>query len=111
MAMTAPVAQAAAPAGWRIQFFLPASYTLATVPRPVDPRVSLVELPPRTYAVLTYTGDRSPAAAARSQSRLLRGLDATPWTPAGSPVSWFYDPPWTVPFLRRNEAAVEVVAR
>jgi hypothetical protein len=111
IAMTTPVAQTAVPAGWRIQFFLPASYTMVTVPQPLDPRVTVVELPSRTFAVLTYTGDRAPVAAARSQARMLQGLEAMPWVPVGSPVSWFYDPPWTVPFLRRNEAAVEVAPR
>ncbi|HEY2195594.1 MAG TPA: hypothetical protein VGH76_25280 [Actinomycetospora sp.] len=26
----------------------------------------------------------------------------------GEPVAWFYDPPWTLPFRRRNEIAVPV---
>ena len=26
----------------------------------------------------------------------------------GDPVVWFYDPPWTLPPLRRNEVAVRV---
>lgn len=31
------------------------------------------------------------------------GFDA-----AGEPSAWFYDPPWTLPFCRRNEIAVPV---
>jgi hypothetical protein len=30
---------------------------------------------------------------------------------AGAPVSWFYDPPWTIPALRRNEIAIPVAPR
>lgn len=39
---------------------------------------------------------------------LQQGLDGTNWTPSGAPVAYFYDPPWTLPFLRRNEVAVPV---
>lgn len=31
--------------------------------------------------------------------------------PDGPPVAWFYDPPWTIPMLRRNEIAVPVMQR
>jgi hypothetical protein len=29
-------------------------------------------------------------------------------TPVGAPVFAFYDPPWTLPFFRRNEVMVEL---
>ncbi|MFN3006360.1 hypothetical protein [Mycolicibacterium wolinskyi] len=30
------------------------------------------------------------------------------WLAGGVATAWFYDPPWTVPFLRRNEIAIPV---
>jgi hypothetical protein len=38
----------------------------------------------------------------------MKGLAGSKWQPQGEPVAWFYDPPWTLPPLRRNEAAVPV---
>jgi len=38
----------------------------------------------------------------------LAALQSTRWRPSGTPVAWFYDPPWTIPALRRNEVAVPV---
>ena len=38
------------------------------------------------------------------------GLDASAWRASGEPQGWFYDPPWTIPFRRRNEVAVSVAA-
>jgi hypothetical protein len=35
-------------------------------------------------------------------------LKPSAWRPTGEPVVLFYDPPFTVPFLRRNEVAVAV---
>ena len=44
----------------------------------------------------------------RRKAELLRALEESGWRPIGKPTSLFYDPPWTLPFLRRNEVAVPV---
>ena len=110
IAMTAPVAQARAADGrWTIRFFLPAGLAAADAPVPNDARVVLVPVPAETVAVLRYTGSTGADAVARARQRLRASLAASDWSAAGEPVSWFYDPPWTLPPLRRNEAAVPVV--
>jgi hypothetical protein len=109
IAMTAPVAQAkAADSRWRIQFFMPAGYTRDSLPNPNDPSVRIVAVPAQLYAVLRFSGDRSGKAVAAKEGRLLAALQSTRWRPSGTPVAWFYDPPWTIPALRRNEVAVPV---
>jgi hypothetical protein len=108
IAMTAPVTQKANGSGWSIQFYMPAKYTMANLPRPKDPRVRLVEIPPRTFAVLKFTGSRSTGVVSAQQARLAAALAGSGWRAVGDPQNWFYDPPWTLPFLRRNEVAVEV---
>jgi SOUL heme-binding protein len=109
IAMTAPVGQEqGAPGVWRIRFFMPAQYTEATLPRPDDPAVHIVSVPAETYGVYRYTGSIDAAATAAANRELLHKLESSGWIPIGQPVSWFYDPPWTIPFLRRNEAAVAV---
>jgi hypothetical protein len=62
-------------------------------------------------AVLRFSGVPNPAAVAEARARLVAALPATRWDAAGEPVAWFYDPPWTIPALRRNEIAVPVVPR
>jgi hypothetical protein len=112
IAMTAPVAQAPAPGGgWTIRFFMPAGSTLEKLPEPNNPDVHLVTVPAETIAVLRYTGSHGPDAVADHEQVLLGALASSAWSPQGEPVAWFYDPPWTLPFLRRNEAAVHVVPR
>lgn len=109
IAMTAPVATSRnASGGWVMRFTMPASFTMQTLPVPDDDRVRLVEVPPETYAVLRFSGSIAPAAVDERKQSLLRIVSASRWTAAGEPVAWFYDPPWTVPFLRRNEVAVAV---
>ena len=108
IAMTAPVAQAATEAGWTIRFFLPAGLT--DPPAPNDARVRIVPVPEETVAVLRFSGLATDDAIAARTKALLAALSGTAWHPSGEPVMWFYDPPWTLPPLRRNEAAVPVAA-
>jgi hypothetical protein len=111
IAMTAPVAQTRTADGrWTIRFFLPASLAEADAPAPNDSRVRVAAVPAETMGVLRYTGSISPDAVAQARARLLAALSSSAWTPQGDAVSWFYDPPWTLPPLRRNEAAVPVAA-
>ena len=109
IAMTAPVDQAPDPDGkWRIRFFMPAKYTRDTLPEPLDGGVRIVTVPAQTIAVLRYSGLPSAAAVRGANERLLKLLAGSDWHALGSPMAWFYDPPWTIPPLRRNEAAVAV---
>lgn len=107
--MTAPVAQAPAGAGWSIRFYLPAD--VADPPAPRDARVHIVTVPGETMAVLRFSGVASDGAIASQRARLLGLLAPSAWAPSGPPVTWFYDPPWTLPPLRRNEVAVPVTKR
>jgi hypothetical protein len=109
IAMTAPVAQTRETSGqWRIRFFMPHNYTRETLPRPNDPAVVIVTVPEETYVVLRFSGSRSGPAVAREQGRLLEALRGSNWRARSEPVGWFYDLPWTIPALRRNEVAVQV---
>ena len=108
--MTAPVETAVAGDGrYVMRFFLPSSLSLATAPQPTDPRVRLVALAEETIAVRRFTGSGSAEQVATERQKLLHALEASPWRPAGIPVALFYDPPWTIPFLRRNEVAVTLL--
>ena len=112
IAMTAPVAQARDASGqWTIQFFMPAKYTMETLPQPLDPAVRLVNVPSEMIAVLRFSGSTAPDAVEARERELLRELKGSAWQPTGTAVAWFYDPPWTLPPFRRNEVAVPVTRR
>ncbi|MCV7420341.1 heme-binding protein [Mycobacterium yunnanensis] len=110
IAMTAPVTRSGDDEnGWVIRFFMPSKWTLATLPTPDDDRVRLVEVPAETMAVLRFTGDRGPATIAKKSDELRKTLRDNGIEVTGEPQAWFYDPPWTLPFRRRNEVVVPVV--
>jgi hypothetical protein len=111
IAMTAPVAQTKTAAGWTVSFTMPAKYTLATLPRPTDPGIEIHETPPETDGVYRFSGIPGTKPVENATAILLRQLANSPWTVTGPPVAWFYDPPWTLPWARRNEVAVPVAAK
>ncbi len=110
IAMTAPVSQhREADGAWRIRFFMPAQYTLATLPKPTNPAVRIVPVPAERYAVYRFSGRATPRAVSAAQQALLKTLEGGGWQPVGDPAVWLYDPPWTLPPFRRNEAVVPVM--
>ncbi|MHC9292689.1 SOUL family heme-binding protein [Mycobacterium sp. LTG2003] len=109
IAMTAPVAQTGGRSdGWDVQFYMPARLTIDTLPEPNDDRVRLTELPAQSVAVLRFSGDRGPGAVTERTVQLREVLRQYGFEADGEPTAWFYDPPWTIPCLRRNEIAIPV---
>lgn len=107
--MTAPVESSRDESGRVVmRFFLPSALELATAPVPTDDRVRLGVAPEETVAVLRFRGRPTANAIEQRTAELLRTLEGSPWATSGQPLSLLYDPPWTLPFLRRNEVAVRV---
>lgn len=107
IAMTTPVETASGTGGAAtMRFFLPSALSEATAPAPTDPRVRVRTVPGETLAVLRFSGSGDDAEP--RQEELRRRLAGSRWRAIGAPVTFFYDPPWTLPFLRRNEVAVPV---
>ncbi|MDT7953165.1 MAG: heme-binding protein [Acetobacteraceae bacterium] len=107
--MTAPVGQSRGADGrWTIRFFMPDKYTIDTIPKPNDPAVQLRTVPAQIIAVHRYSGSTSAASVHEEEQRLMAVAAQAGLQTESEPFTWFYDPPWTLPPLRRNEAAVLV---
>jgi len=93
-----------------IRFFMPADKTMESLPEPDDDAIKLVTVPAETVAVRRFTGSRNRRAIAAQTAELMRALRVLDkgFEPTGPPAAWFYDPPWTIPMLRRNEVIVPV---
>ena len=109
IAMTAPVETAASNHHTLMRFFLPSGLSIETAPRPTDPEVSVVTVPEQTLAALSFTGLASEGSLATQKNRLTADLASTHWEAQGIVTAYYYDPPWTLPFMRRNEVVVVVV--
>ena len=109
IAMTAPVAAQRTDSGeWVIRFFMPSEHSMDTLPTPKDDRVRLVKVAAERVAVLRFSGTASLEALATRTDELLNTLRDNNIKTKGIPFTWFYDPPWTLPFRRRNEVVVSL---
>lgn len=108
IAMTAPVLQESGGADWRMTFVMPEGYRQATLPSPLDGSVSFKAVPPRKIAVMRYTGSLNEVAIAAHSQKLIDWLGKQGLRPISPTRSAAYDPPWTIPMLRRNEIHVDV---
>lgn len=105
IAMTIPVEQGAA---GTMRFYLPRKVAEAGPPEPTGPGVRLVRIPPERLAVLRFSGSATPEAREMQARILTEVLDRAGRKPADPPFFMGYDPPFTMPFLRRNEIAVRL---
>jgi effector-binding domain-containing protein len=109
ISMTSPVEVNSQNGAMTMRFFMPASYSMESLPQPTDSRVKLVDVPKESVAVLRYSGSTKGSIIIEKTSALLNRLKSSGWKVTGPPSAYFYNPPWTIPFLRRNEVMVVVV--
>lgn len=108
IAMTAPVLQEKSARGWRMAFVLPSKLTIDTAPEPSDPNVTVRKAKGKKVAVVRYSGRLRETRIEANAAKLKGWIEANGYKAISDPVSAGYDPPWTLPFLRRNEVQVEI---
>lgn len=108
IAMTAPVTQQGGGDFWQVRFIMPANYTMETLPKPKNPAVQLKEVTSRRFAVIRFSGLAGEESLKRQTDLLTKFVSARKLTAVSAPTYAFYNPPWTLPFLRRNEVMIEV---
>ena len=107
--MTGPVIQSSSDNGWAMSFMMPSKYKMRDLPIPKDKRIRFETVPNRYIAAIRYTWPGSKHRNEKKASDLqqwVAGLND--FEAVALPVYAGYDPPWTLPFLRRNETMIEV---
>jgi hypothetical protein len=103
IAMTVPVTVEKLNMSMTMSFYMPAEYTLDTLPEPFDKRIELTQIPSRKFAVMRFTGFADEKNCLQKEEELKRWLESRNLKGKGQALRAFYNPPWTLPFLRRNE--------
>ena len=108
IAMTAPVQQQSTGDDWLVSFVMPSEYTMDTLPTPVNEHVTLKKIPAKTFAAITFSGTNSDENVKAHEKILLEYVKANNLSVIGTLKYAFYNPPWTLPFMRRNEVMIEI---
>ena len=108
ISMTTPVRQRKVCGRWKISFILPSQYSISTIPIPNHKDISIEKIDSKKYAVIKFSGINSDQNIHFYESKIKNYLLENRIQTVSSPIYAFYNPPWTMPFLRRNEIMIEV---
>ncbi|WP_367608146.1 heme-binding protein [Legionella sp. W05-934-2] len=110
IAMTAPVMQQQSDKQkWNISFVMPEEYTLENLPKPIKSQIKIRQVPKKTMVVIRFYGSRSNELIDKNLQILNEYVKANELQVIGEPLFAFYNPPWTLPFMKRNEIMYELV--
>ena len=121
IAMTAPVAtgnhqgiplnenaKVLAGKSWEVTFMMPKSYTLESLPKPNDDRIVFEKVSKESFAVIRFSGSTSNENFEENYLKLKAWMDKNNLKAGNKFWYWLYDPPWTIPFRKRNEIAISL---
>lgn len=108
VAMTVPVQQQSTGQSWKVSFVMPAKYSIENLPKPNDNRVRLKKIPAKKFIAIKFSGTNSNKNIAKHEKQLMDYIKAHQVNIASPPKYAFYNPPWTLPCIRRNEVMVEI---
>ena len=111
IAMTAPVIQESGDGEGRytVAFIMPSEYTMESLPIPKNDDLTLREVPGERVAVLRFRGYAPERTVKRKTEKLLKALEKDGRQLSGAPRVAQYDPPWTPPFMRKNEIQIPIL--
>ena len=108
IAMTAPVQQQSTGKSWRMSFVMPSKYSMDSLPVPNNNRVRLKEILTKKFVVIEFSGTNSNENVTEHENQLMNYIEENQIKINDSPKYAFYNPPWSLPFLRRNEVMIEI---
>lgn len=108
IAMTAPVQQQASDGFWTVSFVMPSQYTMQTLPKPNNDKVKIGKVPAKRYIAIRFSGRNTDSNVSEHEAELMAHIAKNNIKVTGSAKYAFYNPPWTLPFLRRNEVMFEI---
>ena len=111
ISMTTPVTQSNENGIKVMQFYLPSNFTKKNAPVPTDKELKLIIIEQGYYAVIKYSGRLTDKNFDKHRKILKDNLLKDNVEILSSAIRATYNGPFTLPFLRRNEAMFRVVRK
>jgi hypothetical protein len=106
--MTKPVLAEGSDNNWIVSFIMPNEFTLETLPKPNNKSIKILSLPKEKYAVIVFSGLVSESSYLEKEKLLNQFIKEKKLKSSGEIKIARYNPPWTLPFFRRNELMLKV---
>lgn len=106
--MTSTIMKSEANHKWQVNFVMPKEYTLDTLPRPNNELVKIIEIPKEKYAVIVFSGLVRDSSYTEKAQLLNDFIMTNNMTQLEAIKIARYNPPWTLPFFRRNELMAKI---
>ena len=107
--MTSPVLSGEVNSRWTMSFSMPKRYTLETLPTPNNDKIRIEEVQGNTIVAIKFSGFMSDYNFNRNEAKLKIWLDDNGYDYQDAVIKAGYNPPWTLPFLRRNEVLIPLI--
>lgn len=106
--MIMPITQQGFEDVWKLAFSLPLEYKIDSLPKPLVSHVKLIDNPEKRYVATKLSGFASEKDVDSSNKRLMDYVFPNNLRVISQPITAFYNPPWALPFFRKNELMIEV---
>ena len=108
ISMTAPVIAENNNNEWSISFVMPKEFTTETLPVPNNQDIKITALPKEKFAVIVFSGLVRESSYDKKANLLNEFIEKKKLTPLSAIQIARYNPPWTLPFFRRNELLIKI---
>jgi hypothetical protein len=109
IAMTSPVLMDEKSGTFTMSFSMPSKYKLEDLPKPLDGSISFETVPKKIVAASRFSWFSGEEKRNKKVKELKAWIAKYPnYKPQETYTYAGYNPPWTIPFFRRNEVMVEV---
>ena len=106
--MTAPFIKEGNGREWLISFVMPKEFSIKNLPKPNNKEIKIIKLPKEKYAVIIFSGLIRESNYKEQEKLLKNFINAKKLTTVGQLQIARYNPPWTLPFFRRNELMIKI---
>jgi len=93
---------------WKMIFILPKEYSLDKAPEPENQSVIVKKMINKWFAVIQFSSSLSKKRFDEHAEELSKWMKEKNYKLLSDPILAVYNPPFTLPFLRRNEVFIEI---